>query len=95
MNKLLWWVLAGSRGGDNRIRILSLLKRKPLNTNQISEELDLDYKTIQHHIRVLKRNRLIVEEGDHYGRLYFLVPWLEDNWGVVEDIMAKSGKNDK
>jgi DNA-binding transcriptional ArsR family regulator len=95
VNKLLWWLLAGSRGGDNRIRLLTMLRERPLNTNQLREELDLDYKTVQHHLRVLTKNRVIVEEGDRYGRLFFLTPWLEANWEVVEEIMAKSGKNNK
>ena len=88
-------MLAGSRGGDNRIRLLALLRQRPLNTNQLSEELDLDYKTVQHHLRVLIKNRVIVEEGDRYGRLYFLTPLLAANWNIVEEIMAKSGKNHK
>ena len=95
MNKLLWWLLAGSRGGDNRIRLLALIRQRPLNANQLSEELGLDYKTVQHHLRVLIKNRVIVEEGDRYGRLYFPAPLLEANWNIVEEIMAKSGKNHK
>ena len=44
------------RGGDNRIKILDLLLKNPLNINKISEELQLDYKTIQHYIHILKKN---------------------------------------
>ena len=51
--RLLWFLFAGTRGGDNRIKILDLLIKNPLNINKISEELQLDYKTIQHHMRIL------------------------------------------
>jgi len=95
VDRLLWWLLAGSRGGENRLRILELLKRRPLNANQLREELGLDYKTVQHHLRVLTKNRVITQEGDRYGRLHFLTAWTEANWGVVEEIRARFGKNDK
>ena len=55
--RLLWFLFAGTRGGDNRIKILDLLIKKPLNINKISEYLQLDYKTIQHHIRILEKNK--------------------------------------
>ena len=50
--RLLWFLFAGTRGGDNRIKILDILIKNPLNINKISEELQLGYKTIQHHICV-------------------------------------------
>ena len=44
------------RGGDNRIKILNLLLKNPLNINKISEELlQLVYKTIQHYIHILRK----------------------------------------
>ena len=51
----LWFVFAGSRGGLNRLKIISKLKENPFNTNQLAKELGLDYKAIQHHIRVLRK----------------------------------------
>ena len=45
MDKALWWLLGGSRGGKNRIRIIRTLDEHPMNANQLSETLDLDYKT--------------------------------------------------
>ena len=48
--RLLWFLFAGSRGGDNRMKIIDLLKERPYNINQLSESLGLDYKAIQHHI---------------------------------------------
>ena len=77
--RLLWFLFAGTRGGDNRIKILDLLIKNPLNINKISEELQLDYKTIQHHIRILEKNNLITRMGDKYGILYFISNYLEKN----------------
>jgi predicted transcriptional regulator len=77
--RLLWFLFAGTRGGDNRIKILDLLIKNPLNINKISEELQLDYKTIQHHMRILEKNNLITRMGDKYGILYFISNYLEKN----------------
>lgn len=40
--KALWWLIAGSRGEDNSLRIIMFLKDNPSNANQLSEVLDLD-----------------------------------------------------
>ena len=53
--RLLWYLFAGSKGGNNRLKIIDLLKEHPYNINQLADVLDLDYKSIQHHITVLKK----------------------------------------
>ena len=71
VKRLLWFVFAGSRGGLNRLRIIIKLKEKPLNINQLAKVLGLDYKAIQHHIRVLEKNNLITSAGEKYGDCIF------------------------
>jgi len=87
--RLLWFLFAGTRGGDNRIKILDLLIKNPLNINKISEELQLDYKTIQHHVRILEKNNLITRMGDKYGILYFISNYLEKNIESYYNIKKK------
>ena len=91
--RLLWFLFAGTRGGDNRIKILDLLIKNPLNINKISEELQLDYKTIQHHIHVLEKNNLITKIGDKYGALYFISNYMEKNidsyYSIKNKLMAR------
>jgi DNA-binding transcriptional ArsR family regulator len=77
--RLLWYVFAGSKGGDNRIKIIDLLKERPYNINQLAEALGLDYKAIQHHIIVLEKNNLVGKIGEKYGILYFISNYLEAN----------------
>ena len=48
--RLLWFVFAGSRGGLNRLKIISKLRENPFNTNQLAKGMGFDYKAIQHHI---------------------------------------------
>ncbi len=65
-------MLTGMKGGINRVEIIKLLIRGKLNANQLKEKLKLDYKTIQHHLRLLKKNRFIMNSGNNYGAVYFL-----------------------
>ncbi len=91
--RLLWFVFAGSRGGLNRLRIISTIKDKPMNTNQLANELGLDYKAIQHHINVLKKNNLISKEGEKYGVTYFVSTFLEVNMETFDEIANKLDKS--
>lgn len=90
--RLLWFVFAGSRGGENRIRLITLLKDKPYNANQLAEAMGLDYKAIQHHLDVLEKNNLVVRQGEKYGVLFFLSPYLEVNIAAFDEICNKIGK---
>jgi len=91
--RLLWFVFAGSRGGLNRLRIISELKKQPLNINQLAKELSLDYKAIQHHIKILDKNNLITKMGEKYGVTYFISTFLEVNMETFEEIEAKLDKS--
>ena len=91
--RLLWFVFAGSRGGLNRLRIITALKETPQNTNQLANELSLDYKAIQHHINVLKKNNLISKEGEKYGITFFISTFLEVNMETFDEIANKLEKS--
>jgi DNA-binding transcriptional ArsR family regulator len=89
VKRLLWFLFAGSRGGDNRIRIIDLLKEHPYNINQLAEALRLDYKAVQHHITVLEKNNIINKMGEKYGILYFISNYLEANIDAFNDIKSQ------
>jgi len=91
--RLLWFVFAGSRGGLNRLKIISKLKENPFNINQLAKELGLDYKAIQHHIRVLEKNNMISKVGEKYNVNYFISTFLEVNMGIFEEIEGKLDKS--
>ncbi|MHB8585915.1 MAG: ArsR/SmtB family transcription factor [Thermoplasmatota archaeon] len=90
MKRVLWWLLAGSRGGANRADILFRLKERPFNAHQLADACGLDYKTVRHHLRVLEDNQCIAASGkDQYGAMYFLTAQMEQNWPVLEEIWSK------
>jgi len=91
--RLLWFVFAGSKGGLNRIRLISTIRKTPLNTNQLAKELGLDYKAIQHHLNVLDKNNLITKVGDKYGATFFISTFLEVNLETFDEIVMKLEKS--
>jgi predicted transcriptional regulator len=92
LKHLLGWLIAGTRGGVTRAKILKILKDKPQNANQFATLLDMDYKTIRHHLDVLVKNHLITSVGDKYGVTYLLSQVVEDNYSLFEEISNKIGK---
>jgi DNA-binding transcriptional ArsR family regulator len=89
LKRILWHLLGGTRGGPLRIKILQALLDRPYNTNQLSVLLGNDYKTIQHHLRVLVENRLIELRGAGYGATYFPSADLEESLAEFQLIVAK------
>jgi DNA-binding transcriptional ArsR family regulator len=90
--RLLWFLFAGSRGGENRIRIIDLLKEQPHNMNQLAEALGVDYKAVQHHIGVLEKNNMVTKIGEKYGVLYFISNYLEANIEAFNEVRAAIDK---
>ena len=93
MKNLLWYLIAGTKGGETRGKIIELLKKKPSNANRIAEILKLDYKTIRHHLEVLEKNNVItaINKGN-YGAVYFLSEIMEANIKVFGEIWGQFGK---
>ncbi len=89
---LFWLLFAGSRGSDNRIRIMSVLRKRPRNTNQLSNELDMDYKGIQHHLQILKENNLVTQVDNKYASPFFVSAFFEANEVVFDEIVIKLEK---
>ncbi len=90
--RLLWYLFAGSKGGENRIKIINLLQETPLNINRMAEILNLDYKAVQHHVDVLEKNNLLSRMGEKYGIMYFISNYLESNMVTFKEIVNKINK---
>jgi len=89
MEAALWYVLTGTRGGPNRVRLLRAVDERPRNANQLAEDLDLDYKTVRHHLDVLVDNDIVTSSGDDYGAVYLPTGRVRDHWDTVEEIAAE------
>jgi len=87
MEGVLWHVLASSRGGPTRARIVRALDERPRNANELADELGFDYTTIRHHLDVLAENNVIRESADAYGAVYLFTEAAETNWDTIEEIL--------
>jgi len=88
--KILFWVLfASTRGAPMRTKIIKLLRDRPYNTHQLSKELSLDYKGVQHHMKILEQNNLIDKINVTYGATYYLSPLFEENQLIFDEIVTK------
>jgi DNA-binding transcriptional ArsR family regulator len=88
--RLLWWLFAGSAGARTRALILSSIRSEPRNAQQLSLALQVDYTTVRHHLKVLESNRLVLTEGDKYGKVYFVSENMEAHWDKLEAILKRS-----
>lgn len=86
LRRLLWYLLGGTRGGENRATIVRAIRERPRNLHQLSKDLGLQYNLVQHHVSVLKRNSMVTAAGEHYGLTYFLSPWLEAHYEIFEAV---------
>jgi DNA-binding transcriptional ArsR family regulator len=92
---LLGWLIAGSRGGVTRAKIIKTLWENPQNANQLATSIKMDYRTIRHHLKILHKNRIITSSGDGYGKTYFLSLDMEENYDLFEEILNKLWKKQK
>ncbi len=86
--RILYWLFFGSRGGESRTRILALLSKKPMNTNRLSGKAGLDYKTTEHHVKVLLDNGVIESVGGGYGKMLVLSEKTESEAELLRKIIG-------
>jgi predicted transcriptional regulator len=93
MKRLLWYLIAGTRGGSSRAQIINLLHEQPYNANQLTEMTGMDYKTVRHHLKVLEENDVIAPfKKKKYGTIFFLTTRMENNYSVFQEIWKQIGK---
>lgn len=83
-SKLLFYLFTSTRGGFTRLKIIMLLLERSYNTHQLAQELDLDYKAVQHHMKVLEKNNMVLKLGDKYGAIFHLSTFLEVNISALD-----------
>lgn len=89
MEKALWYLLAGTRGGPNRVRLIRAIEDRPRNANQLAEHVGLDYNTVRHHLDMLLEHDVVERSGDEYGALYFLTDCFERHRETFERVTER------
>jgi len=90
--KLLLYLFTSTRGGFTRLRIIIHLLEESYNTHQLAQKLDLDYKAVQHHMKVLEKNNMVSKIGEKYGAIFHLSNFLEMNINTLDEAIDKLDK---
>lgn len=76
MNGLLAQLVGGTRGGTNRARIIVTLRAEPMNAHALASTLEVDYKTVTYHLRILEKHGFVEPESEGYGKPWAVAGWL-------------------
>lgn len=91
-NRDLSNILIGRKGGRTTIRIIDKLLIKPYNANQLSNLLELDYKTIVHHINIAHEHEYIDKETTKNSNIFYpsnkLINCL-DEYYLIKEFLSK------
>jgi len=81
--KLLCYLIQGTRGGKTRASILKHLAGRSYNAYQLAKVLDIDYKTVRHHLDVLIKNGIITRNEERYSAVYFVSKNIESRLSEI------------
>jgi len=81
--QLLFYLFTNTKGGFTRLRIIMLLLQRSYNTHQLAQDLKLDYKAVQHHLKVLEKNNMVLKGREKYGATFQISVFLEINIGAL------------
>jgi predicted transcriptional regulator len=99
MDRIFSSVFTGMSGRYTRLRIICAITDDPMNSMQLSKQLKLDYKTIQHNLEVLEKNNLVLRKGEGYGDLFFPSELISSNlptlYSVIRKVETKLDKSEK
>jgi len=89
---LFWYLFVGTRGGQNRVRIINQIRNRPSNKHQISQDLHLDYKLVGHHLLTLEKNNLVTRMNEKCGAVYFVSVLFGESELIFDEIVERLKK---
>jgi len=87
--KLFWFLFGESVGAKNRIRIMSVLRKRPSNRHQLSTEVGLEFKGIQHHIKILEESNLVKKTEKQSRMIYHVSELFMYNEILFDEIIDR------
>ncbi len=89
MKRAFMFSIAGTRGGPVRLAVLKIIAKKKMNINQVSIRMNMDYKTIQHHMRVLDKSGFVKKEMSKNESIYSVSDLIMSNKEIMKIIRRK------
>lgn len=86
IKKLLHQIFLKRKGGKTSAKIVDLLLIRPYNGSQIARIIEMDYNTIEYHLEILCKSKLVMCDSDSYGSLYYPTDLLLKNHEEYEKI---------
>jgi DNA-binding transcriptional ArsR family regulator len=89
---VIGWLVVGSRGGANRLKIIRALKETAQTTKQLASMLKMSHWTVRYQLKILKKNKLITVVGKGRSVTYVLSQAMEENYSLVEMLLRQMSK---
>lgn len=89
MERALWYLFVGTRGGATRAELVRALQERPRNANQLSETLDVTYNTVRYHLEELEDHNVVERGQEGYGALYFLTEQFQHHSDRFDELVRE------
>ena len=89
IKRWMCFLFTNSRGGIRRMKIVLQLKHGSLNRHRLSRELGIEYKSLQHHMNVLKKYGILENSDNDYAKIFFLSSMVISNIAIFDEIVQK------
>jgi len=66
--------------------------KNPMNKNEISKALNVNYRTVVHHVEMMIDNNIVIEDKRYGGLVYVNTMLEEELRKVVEMLMEGAGE---
>lgn len=76
-----------NKRGYIRAKIIKTLHDLPANTYQLNKKLDLNHRTITHHLDILEEMNVLESSGKKYGKIYMLSDRMKNQYSEFTEIM--------
>ena len=90
----VWYLIGATRGGPLRASLMNSLMKRPFNPNQLSEKFGVDYKTVRHHLDVLRKHHWVTSGSEKYAELFYPA-FTREQASIFREIMGKVGESIK
>ena len=75
-NNVLQYLLLGKKGGKTSAKIIEMILVRPYNPNQLAKQLGMTYNTVQRHMKIMQKYKLLEKKSSGYGSIYEATPKL-------------------